>query len=77
MRSFVVLAAGVLGIATYSWGEPVEVFGGEFAVGDGSAGFNIDVDADGFIDLNFAYFGVSVNSVFAWDGGGPSWKCCI
>jgi len=68
MKPFVVLAAGVLAIAPQSWGEPVEVFGGEFAVGDGSAGFNIDVDADGFIDLNFAFFGVSVNSVFAWDG---------
>lgn len=49
-------------------GAPVEVFGGEFAVADGSSGFNVDINADGVFDINFAYFGISVNSIFGWDG---------
>ena len=48
--------------------EPTEVFGGEFAISDSSSGFTIDVNADGVFDINFAYFGVSVNSIFGWDG---------
>lgn len=55
-------------VSSTSSAAPVEVFGGEFAVGDGISGFNIDLNADGVFDLNFAYFGVSVNSIFGWDG---------
>lgn len=47
---------------------PVETFGGELAVGDSIAGLSVDVNADGFFDINFAYFGITVNSIFAWDG---------
>jgi hypothetical protein len=49
-------------------GEPTEVFGGEFAIADGISGLTIDIDADGVFDINFAYFGLSVNSIFGWDG---------
>jgi len=59
------LAAAVLSPAH---ADPVQIFGGEFAITDGIAGLNIDVNADGIFDLNFAYYGVSVNSIFAWDG---------
>jgi hypothetical protein len=62
-----VLTLGAL-VASTSNAAPVEVFGGEFAIGDGSSGFNIDLNTDGVFDLNFAYFGVSVNSIFGWDG---------
>ena len=56
------LAAGVLRA------EPMQTFGGELAIADGASGLNIDVNADGIFDVNFAYFGVTVNSIFGWDG---------
>jgi hypothetical protein len=48
--------------------EPVQVFGGELAIGDNASGFVIDVNSDGRFDVEFAYFGISVNSIFGWDG---------
>ena len=48
--------------------EPLQTFGGGLAINDGAAGLNIDVNADGVFDVNFAYFGISVNSIFGWDG---------
>jgi len=58
----IALAAG------FAHAEPVEVFGGEFAISDSLEGLAIDVDADGFLDVRFAYHGISVNSVFGWNG---------
>lgn len=34
---------------------------------DGSAGLDFDIDSDGTDDLNLAWWGTSVNSIFAWD----------
>lgn len=61
------MSVGML-IALPAGAEPVEVFGGDVPIGDGFIGLSIDVDGDLFDDINFAYFGISVNSIFAWDG---------
>lgn len=60
----VVLSAAAFGACA----EPMQTFGGVLAIIDDASGLNIDVNADGVFDLRFAYFGVSVNSVFGWDG---------
>lgn len=36
-------------------------------VSDNAAGLDLDIDGDGQFDINVAYFGTSVNSIFAWD----------
>ena len=59
--------AALSAIAVSATAEPVQTFGGGIAITDDAAGLSIDVNADGLFDLRFAYFGVSVNSVFAWD----------
>ena len=61
-----VLATGGLIVAPGS-AEPAESFNGEIAITDDAAGVDVDVNGDGILDLNFAYYGVSVNSVFGWD----------
>lgn len=71
MHTSAILAGAVAGAAALGGaasGEPMQVFGGELAIGDDLSGFTVDVDADGVFDLNFAYFGLSVNSIFGWDG---------
>ena len=62
--SIVLLATTV----STSFCEPTQIFGGEFAVGDGLDGFTLDINADGIFDINFAYYGITVNSIFGWDG---------
>jgi len=48
-------------------GAPVVVFDGEQRISDGAAGLDLDFAGDAGAELNFAYFGISVNSIFAWD----------
>lgn len=67
MRLHTVLFTALVLTTTQSMGEPVEVLAGDVMVGDGAGGMDLDIDGDGVVDLNFAYFGISVNSIFAWD----------
>lgn len=67
MRSLISCIVGGILIASPTLAEPTEVFGGEFAIADGLAGFTLDVNADGVFDVNFGYYGISVNSIFAWN----------
>ena len=46
---------------------PVQTFTGEWAISDNSAGTSFSIDGDGTFDINLAWWGYSVNSIFAWD----------
>lgn len=67
-----ILSALVLGVCAHAVltadAAPLLVLEGDFVITDDLAGFDVDVNADGVFDLTFAYYGLSVNSIFAWDG---------
>ncbi|RKY24127.1 MAG: hypothetical protein DRP62_04460 [Planctomycetota bacterium] len=46
---------------------PVQTFTGEWAISDNENGTSFSIDGDGTFDINLAWFGYSVNSIFAWD----------
>lgn len=64
------LSVGLLLAAMPAAATPIVTgnFGGGLPILDGAAGTSFSIDGDGTFDLNFAWFGVSVNSIFGWDG---------
>lgn len=74
-RTPILMITAIAGTACIAQAEPLQVFGGGLAIGDSAAGLSLDINLDGLFDLNFAYYGISVNSIFGWDGvvyGGQS-----
>lgn len=63
----VTLLAGMALLIAPGQAAPTETFNGEIRITDDAAGVDVDVNDDGILDLNLAYYGVSVNSVFGWD----------
>lgn len=70
-RSAIAWGACALGVAWMGPASAVPVQSGVFVpateVSDGINGLDLDIDGDGQMDINVAYFGTSVNSIFAWD----------
>ena len=67
-RTPILMIAAIAGSACIAQAEPMQVFGGGLSIADSASGFVVDINNDGRFDVRFAYFGISVNSIFGWDG---------